>query len=144
MLPRGGVPAQGGKDVARGLFGSEGAATLLGMKVRASLTILTLLVAAAVTAPALLTSAAVRSADAAEELEEHMQALQAGSKGLEKALEKKELDKALGLVGEMQKAAHEAKEVKKPKPRKTRAEKHAEQAAALEAARRSPKKPATK
>ena len=42
------------------------------------------------------------------------------------------------------KAAHEAKEVKKPKPRKTRAEKHAEQAAALEAARRSPKKPATK
>jgi hypothetical protein len=33
-------------------------------------------------------------------------------------------------------------EVKKPKPRRTRSEKHAEKAAALEAARRSPKKPA--
>ena len=31
---------------------------------------------------------------------------------------------------------------KKPKPHRTRAEKHAEKAAALEAARRSPKKPA--
>jgi hypothetical protein len=40
------------------------------------------------------------------------------------------------------KEAHEAKETKKPKPRRTRAEKHAEKAAALEAARRSPKKPA--
>jgi acetoin utilization deacetylase AcuC-like enzyme len=37
---------------------------------------------------------------------------------------------------------HEAKETKKPKPRRSRAEKHAEKAAALEAARRSPKKPA--
>jgi len=36
-------------------------------------------------------------------------------------------------------AAHEAK---KPKAHRTRAEKHAEKAAALEAARRSPKKPA--
>jgi hypothetical protein len=35
-----------------------------------------------------------------------------------------------------------ASEPKKPKPGKTRAEKHAEKAAALEAARRSPKKPA--
>ena len=35
-----------------------------------------------------------------------------------------------------------ANEAKKPKPHKTRAEKHAEKAAALEAARRSPKKPA--
>ena len=35
-----------------------------------------------------------------------------------------------------------AHETKKPKPRRTRAEKHAEKAAALEAARRSPKKPA--
>lgn len=34
------------------------------------------------------------------------------------------------------------KETKKPKPHKSRAEKHAEKAAALEAARRSPKKPA--
>jgi hypothetical protein len=39
-------------------------------------------------------------------------------------------------------AAHDAKETKKPKPRSTRAQKHAEKAAALEAARRSPKKPA--
>ena len=38
--------------------------------------------------------------------------------------------------------AHHAGETKKPKPRRTRAEKHAEKAAALEAARRSPKKPA--
>jgi hypothetical protein len=37
---------------------------------------------------------------------------------------------------------HDAHETKKPKARKTRAEKHAEKAAALEAARRSPKKPA--
>jgi hypothetical protein len=36
---------------------------------------------------------------------------------------------------------HDA-ETKKPKPRRTRAEKHAEKAAAVEAARRSPKKPA--
>jgi hypothetical protein len=35
-----------------------------------------------------------------------------------------------------------ANESKKPKSRRTRAEKHAEKAAALEAARRSPKKPA--
>jgi hypothetical protein len=40
------------------------------------------------------------------------------------------------------KEAHDAKEVKKPKHGKSRAEKHAEKAAALEAARRSPKKPA--
>lgn len=36
----------------------------------------------------------------------------------------------------------DAHETRKPKPRRTRAEKHAEKAAALEAARRSPKKPA--
>jgi hypothetical protein len=40
------------------------------------------------------------------------------------------------------KEAQDATETKKPKPRRTRAEKHAEKAAALEAARRSPKKPA--
>jgi hypothetical protein len=40
------------------------------------------------------------------------------------------------------KEAQDAHETKKPKPRRTRAEKHAEKAAALEAARRSPKKPA--
>ena len=38
--------------------------------------------------------------------------------------------------------AHDAKDTKKPKPRRTRAEKQAEKAAALDAARRSPKKPA--
>jgi hypothetical protein len=38
----------------------------------------------------------------------------------------------------------EAKAAKKPKARRSRAEKHAERAAAIEAARRSPKKPATK
>jgi hypothetical protein len=42
------------------------------------------------------------------------------------------------------KEAQDAKETKKPKARRSRAEKHAEKAAALEAARRSPKKPATK
>lgn len=40
------------------------------------------------------------------------------------------------------KETQEAGETRKPKPRRTRAEKHAEKAAALEAARRSPKKPA--
>lgn len=40
------------------------------------------------------------------------------------------------------KEKQETKEPKKAKPHKSRAEKHAEKAAALEAARRSPKKPA--
>jgi hypothetical protein len=42
----------------------------------------------------------------------------------------------------VRKETQDAKEAKKPKPRRTRAEKHAEKAAALDAARRSPKKPA--
>lgn len=42
----------------------------------------------------------------------------------------------------VKKETQEAAEAKKAKPHKTRAEKHAEKAAALEAARRSPKKPA--
>lgn len=42
------------------------------------------------------------------------------------------------------KDAADAKDVKKPKARRTRAEKHAEQAAAIEAARTSRKKAATK
>ncbi|HSV84426.1 MAG TPA: hypothetical protein VLK85_34935 [Ramlibacter sp.] len=42
----------------------------------------------------------------------------------------------------VRKETQDASETKKPKPRRTRAEKHAEKAAALEAARRSPKKPA--
>jgi hypothetical protein len=37
---------------------------------------------------------------------------------------------------------HDANQTKKPKPRSTRAQKQAEKTAALEAARRSPKKPA--
>jgi hypothetical protein len=41
----------------------------------------------------------------------------------------------------VKKETQDAKETKKPKPRRTRAEKHAEKAAALDAARRSPKKP---
>lgn len=40
------------------------------------------------------------------------------------------------------KETQDANEAKKGKPHKTRAEKHAEKAAALEAARKSPKKPA--
>jgi hypothetical protein len=40
------------------------------------------------------------------------------------------------------KETQEAKDTKKPKARKSRAEKHAEKAAALDAARRAPKKPA--
>ena len=39
------------------------------------------------------------------------------------------------------KATKESHDTKKPKARRSRAEKHAEKAAALEAARRSPKKP---
>ena len=42
------------------------------------------------------------------------------------------------------KESHAAGEVKKPKTSKSRAEKHAQQAEALEAARRSPKKPPAK
>lgn len=42
------------------------------------------------------------------------------------------------------KEAQAANDAKKPKARRTRAEKHAEKAAAVEAARRSPKKPAAK
>ena len=40
------------------------------------------------------------------------------------------------------KETQDAHDAKKPKPRRSRAEKHAEKAAALEATRRSPKKPA--
>jgi len=42
-------------------------------------------------------------------LDESMQTLQAGVKGLDKALGKSEIGKALELVSGMQKAAHEAK-----------------------------------
>lgn len=40
------------------------------------------------------------------------------------------------------KQAQDAKEAKKPKPRRSRADKHAEKAAALDAARKTAKKPA--
>jgi hypothetical protein len=70
------------------------------------------------------------------------QALQAGPSAVDRLLrthhaQPKERPKA-------SKEAHDGKDVKKPKARRTRAEKHAEKAAALEAARRSPKKPPTK
>jgi hypothetical protein len=42
----------------------------------------------------------------------------------------------------VRKETQDAHDAKKPKARKSRAEKHAEKAAALEAARRTPKKPA--
>ncbi len=42
----------------------------------------------------------------------------------------------------VRKETHAASEAKKDKPHRTRAEKHAQKAAALEAARKSPKKPA--
>jgi hypothetical protein len=45
-------------------------------------------------------------------------------------------------AGEAGHGSKEAKEAGKPKARRSRAEKHAEKAAAVEAARRSPKKPA--
>ena len=45
-------------------------------------------------------------------------------------------------AGKGKKETPEAGEAKKPKAHRTRAEKHAEKAAAVEAARRSPKKPA--
>lgn len=80
------------------------------MKSSTRLTLLAPLAIAALAVPAFLNppaSAAVRVGEGP--LEESMQALQAGAKGLEKALEKKEIEKALGLVTDMQKAAHEAK-----------------------------------
>lgn len=42
----------------------------------------------------------------------------------------------------VRKQTQDANETQKPKPRRTRAEKHAEKAAARDAARGSPKKPA--
>jgi soluble cytochrome b562 len=44
-----------------------------------------------------------------------MQTLQAGMKSLEKSLEKKESEKALTSLRDMQKAAHEAKLIEPPK-----------------------------
>jgi hypothetical protein len=70
----------------------------------------------------------------------HAQALQPRPSAVERMLrthhpEAKDKPKA-------KKDAQDGKETSKPKARKSRAEKHAEKAAALEAARRSPKKPA--
>lgn len=70
------------------------------------------LVLAAVSVPAFLSPAANAGSNASVRegaLDDSMQTLQAGVKGLDKAIEKKEGDKALGLVADMQKAAHEAK-----------------------------------
>ena len=69
------------------------------------------------------------------------QALQPGPSALDRLLrthhaQPKEKPKA-------SKEARDAEHAKKPKARRTRAEKHAEKAAAIEAARRPSKKPAT-
>ncbi len=64
----------------------------------------------ALSVPAFLSPPTVLPTSAAEgPLDESMQTLQAGVKGLDKALEKREVEKALELVTGMQKAAHEAK-----------------------------------
>lgn len=60
----------------------------------------------ALAVPAFLSPPAVGPEGA---LDDSMQTLQAGVKGLDKALEKKDVAKALELVADMQKAAHEAK-----------------------------------
>lgn len=59
--------------------------------------------------PSSASAAATPARTGESPLEEHMQALQAAAKGLDKALEKGEVEKALGLVVDMQKAAQEAK-----------------------------------
>ncbi len=65
---------------------------------------------AALAVPAFLAASAAPTARVdGGPLDESMQTLQAGVKGLDKALEKAEIEKALGLVADMQKAAHEAK-----------------------------------
>ncbi|MCY2958768.1 MAG: cytochrome b562 [Planctomycetota bacterium] len=84
------------------------------MKSSTRLVVLAPLALSALAVPAFLSPPRVAPQAAVPEakegpLEEAMQALQAGVKGLDKALEKKEVDKALGLVVGMQKAAHEAK-----------------------------------
>lgn len=96
------------------MFDPETAATLWAMNSSTRLLLVAPLALAALAVPAFLSSptSAAPSASARVDggpLEESMQALQAGVKGLEKALEKGEVEKALGLVTDMQKAAHEAK-----------------------------------
>jgi hypothetical protein len=59
--------------------------------------------------PALLEPSRPATAVDGGALDDSMQTLQAGVKGLDKALDKGEVEKALGLVADMQKAAHEAK-----------------------------------
>lgn len=92
------------------------------------------------------------SAAEAALIEERQQLKQEREKRKEQALQPRPtaLDRLVrthhpeAKTNKVKKEAHEGAETKKPKPRRSRAEKHAEKAAALEAARRSPKKPATK
>jgi soluble cytochrome b562 len=76
-----------------------------------------LLLASAAGAATLLSASAATHAPRPVEggLEEPMQTLQAGVKSLDKTLEKKEVDKSLATVRDMQKAAHEAKQLDPPK-----------------------------
>jgi len=68
--------------------------------------------------------------------ERHAEALQPRPKAIDRLLRTHHAEPK-----ETPKAAKEHHDVKKPKARMSRAEKHAEKQAALEAARRSPKKP---
>ncbi|SCK12136.1 hypothetical protein VAR608DRAFT_0665 [Variovorax sp. HW608] len=68
--------------------------------------------------------------------ERHAEALQPRPKAIDRLVRTHHAEPK-----ETPKAAKEAHDVKKPKARMSRAQKHAEKAAALEAARRSPKKP---
>jgi soluble cytochrome b562 len=91
------------------MFGFARAGTLVPMRLtlRPALVPLAL---AALAVPAFLAASSVPpSRIDGGALDDSMQILQAGVKGLEKALEKAEIEKALGLVVDMQKAAHEAK-----------------------------------
>lgn len=96
------------------MFDLEAAGTLWTMNSSTRLLLVAPVALAALAVPAFLSPPAspVSSAPArvdGGQLEESMQTLQAGVKGLDKALEKGEVEKALGLVADMQKAAHEAK-----------------------------------
>jgi soluble cytochrome b562 len=91
------------------LFGFRAAGTLCRMK-HAFRPFLAPLALGLLAVPVLLAaSSGPASRDGDPALEESMQTLQAGVKGLDKALEKSETERALGLVADMQKAAHAAK-----------------------------------
>jgi hypothetical protein len=86
------------------------AATLLGMKSMTCLFVLAPLAIVSLAVPAFLApSVNARQAAGEPSLDESMQSLQAGFKGLDRAIGKGEVDKALELVVDMQKAAQDAK-----------------------------------